>query len=298
MRSKLVPTKDGVNLYFVESGNLNSKEVILFLHGYPDTHQSWSNQLEFFSKEYRVGAFDIRGAGRSSAPLERSGYRIQELMNDVDLILNSFVGKDTLVHAVGHDWGAVILWSYISTPEREKRLKSFTAVSCPHPMMFFKNVFGKIFSLKPDKVSEAIQQILKSYYIFFFQIPYIPEFLWQNFTEELWRLLMQNSGLPERDPMYGLTKEEILSHTVNCINLYREAMQSGVQPLPRNPIQLPVALFIPEDDLALTPELYDETENFVRNLKVYRIQANHWVHRERPDWFNENLNSFLSSLKN
>jgi pimeloyl-ACP methyl ester carboxylesterase len=295
MNSKLVPTKDGVNLFLVEGGKSDSKETILFLHGYPDTHQSWQKQFDFFSKDYRVGAFDIRGAGKSSAPLERSGYRIEQLLSDVDQVIDSLVGKEGKIHAVGHDWGAVILWSYISHPERESRLKSFSAVSCPHPMLFFKNVFGKIFTFKPDKIYEGLHQIVKSYYVLFFQVPFLPELIWQSFGEELWKLLMQNSGLSENDAMQGLTKEEILAHTVNCINLYREAMQSGVQPLPRNPIQLPVSLFLPEDDLALTPELYDETESFVRNLRTFRIQANHWVHRERPDWFNQNLDSFLKA---
>ncbi len=297
MNSRLIPRKDGVNLFLVESQKKDHQESILFIHGYPDTHKSWTKQLDYFSEKYHVAAFDIRGAGKSTPPIDRSGYRIEYLIEDVDHVITELVGKDEKIHLVGHDWGAIILWSYISNPEREARVKSFSAVSCPHPMMFFKNVFGKFFTLQPTKMYEALHQVVKSYYIFLFQIPFLPELLWENFGGQLWKFLMQNSGLSENDPMLDLTPEEIKTHTINCINLYREAMQSGIHPLPRTPIQTPVALFIPEEDLALTPELYDETESFVRNLKTFRIQANHWVHRERPDWFNHNLESFLNYTK-
>ncbi len=298
MNSRLVASSEGVNLYLVQS-DLPSKdaETILFLHGYPDTHISWEKQLQFFSKNYRVAAFDIRGAGKSSIPAEQRSYRMTELVRDTDRVIDELVGKEGKVHLVGHDWGSLIFWSYISAPENQKRVLSFSAVACPHPMLFYKNIFGKILAFRPEAVFEGMQQFLKSYYIFFFQFPFIPEFVWENFTTDMWSLLMKNSGLPESDSMYKLTPEEIKSCTVHTINLYREIFKNGAPQLPRIPLQLPISVFIPEDDLAITPEVYDNVDTIARNLKINRIQANHWVHRERPDWFNQNLNSFLRSVK-
>lgn len=294
MKAKLLAAGEGINIYLKYSDMpKNSDESILFVHGYPDSHSSWEKQLDFFKTEFQVGAFDLRGAGKSTAPFDRSGYRISELVNDLKSVIDDMVGKDGKIHLVGHDWGSIICWSFLSSPENEKRVLSYSAVTCPHPMMFYKNIFGKLFSFDPNRVAEGLNQILKSYYMLFFQIPMIPEFLWKNFTIPLWEMLMKTAGIPENDPMRRLSADEILSFTLNTVNLYREALQTGVPSLPRIPIQIPVAMFIPEDDLALSPELYDETETYVRNLRYFRIQANHWVHREKPDWFNQTLYSFI-----
>ena len=298
MESRLIASSEGVNLYMVQS-NMPSKdaETIVFLHGYPDTHSSWEKQLSFFSKNYRVAAFDIRGAGKSSVPAEQRSYRMSELLRDTDRIIDELVGKDGKVHLVGHDWGSIIFWSYISIPENLRRVLSFSAVAAPHPMLFYKNIFGKILAFRPEAVLEGFQQMFKSYYVLLFQFPFIPEFVWENFTQDMWNLLMKNSGLPENDPMYKLSSDEIKSCTIHTINLYREIFKNGAPSLPRIPLQIPVSIFIPEDDLAITPEVYDNVDTIARNLRINRIQANHWVHRERPDWFNQNLGSFLKSVK-
>ncbi len=298
MESRLVASSEGTNLYLLQS-SLPSKdaETIIFLHGYPDTHNSWEKQMDHFSKNYRVAAFDLRGAGKSSVPAEQRSYRMSELIRDTDRVIDELVGKSGKVHLVGHDWGSIIFWSYISLPENQKRVLSFSAVSCPHPMLFYKNIFGKLLAFQPESIYEGLQQVLKSYYMLFFQFPWIPEFVWENFTSELWTTLMKSSGLPESDSMNKLTPEEIKACTVHTVNLYREIFKNGAPHLPRVPIQIPISVFIPEDDLAITPEAYDGTDSIARNLKINRIQANHWVHRERPDWFNQNLGSFLRSVK-
>jgi pimeloyl-ACP methyl ester carboxylesterase len=297
MNSKLIATEDGVNLYAAYTDKpSDTSETILFLHGFPDTNLSWSKQVPFFSKDYQIITYDLRGAGKSSPPVEPSGYSMDYLMKDLNLVIEKIVGKDKKIHLVGHDWGAIIMWSLLSEKGREKNFLSFTAVSCPHPMIFFKNIIGKMFAMKPMKFMEGFQQLLRSYYILLFQLPFIPEFIWTNFTNELWKLLMSNSGLSETDPLRNLSKEEILKATVNSVNMYRQILRNGPPPLPRISLDIPVAMFIPEDDLALTPEVYDDTSSIARNIRTFRIQANHWVHRERPDWFNDNLQEFLASL--
>ncbi len=294
MNSKLVPVPKGINLYLQYTDKpFPEAETILFLHGYPDTHKTWDKQIDFFKKNYRVAVTDLRGAGLSSAPMDSSGYRIESILSDFDSIIEELVGKEEKIHLVGHDWGSVLFWSYLSYPERQRKVKSFSAVACPHPSLFFKNTFGKLASFQPQKIWEGINQMKKSYYILFFQIPMLPEFLWQTFTEEIWKFVMQNSGLSENDKMHFLTRDEVVAATVNNINLYRQALQHGVQELPKSPLSLPVALFIPEDDAMISPEVYEDSETVASKLRVFRVQANHWVHRERPDWFNQNLFEFI-----
>ncbi|MCB1178740.1 MAG: alpha/beta fold hydrolase [Leptospiraceae bacterium] len=294
MNSKLLPADNGINLFveYSDPGFPNA-DTIFFLHGYPDTHKTWEKQIDFFKNHFKIINADIRGAGQSSPPRDRKGYQSKELINDVNKIINEFVSRDSKVHLVGHDWGAVIFWSYLSNPENQRRIHSFSAVACPHPSLFFKNTFGKMFSFNPKKIGEGWKQFAKSYYILLFQLPFVPEFLWENFTEDIWEFVMTNSGLSESDKMNFLTKEEVVSFTKNNINLYREALQSGFESLPPAPLNIPVSLFIPEDDTLISPEVYDESESIVSKLRTFRIQANHWIHRERPEWFNQKLYQFL-----
>ncbi|MDX1957655.1 MAG: alpha/beta fold hydrolase [Leptospiraceae bacterium] len=294
MNSRLIPTSGGINLFLTYSDMPEpDAETILFIHGYPDTQISWQRQMDYFRKKYRVAAFDTRGSGKSSSPIDRSGYSANELTNDVQTVIDFLVGKEGKVHLVGHDWGSIISWTFLSTGENQKRVFSFSAVTCPHPMMFYRNVFGKLFSLEPNRIAEGGSQLVRSFYILLFQLPFLPEFLWETFTKEIWSIILEQGDIPEDDPMRKLTPEEILARTKNSVNLYREAMQGGVVPLPKNPFDVPISVFIPEDDVVLTPELYDGMESYVKNLKTYRIQANHWVHKERPDWFNKSLEEFL-----
>ncbi|HNI98358.1 MAG TPA: alpha/beta fold hydrolase, partial [Leptospiraceae bacterium] len=109
MKAKLLAAGEGINIYLKYSDMpKNSDESILFVHGYPDSHSSWEKQLDFFKTEFQVGAFDLRGAGKSTAPFDRSGYRISELVNDLKSVIDDMVGKDGKIHLVGHDWGSII----------------------------------------------------------------------------------------------------------------------------------------------------------------------------------------------
>ncbi len=59
-------------------------------------------------------------------------------------------------------------------------------------------------------------------------------------------------------------------------------MMGGLPRLPDPPIEIPVSIVIPEDDLAIRPLSYNKTEEIASNLKIYNLKANHWVHREKP----------------
>ena len=152
-------TTNGIQLHYVEEG---SGELVILLHGFPEYWYSWRNQIPVLSKTHRVVAVDMRGFNLSDKPQDIAAYSMDKLAKDIaDLI--SALGEERAI-LIGHDWGAGVAWATaILYPERISKLG---IINVPHPYEMQK-------ALKGGNIS----QLLKSYYIFLFQIPRLPEYL-------------------------------------------------------------------------------------------------------------------------
>lgn len=287
---------------FVKSGPLNiytqynstfqeeDREAILFVHGFPDNHHSWSYQMNYFKDRYNVAAIDLRGVGRSTAPNSTEEYYIPYHFADFTAV-KEFLSADKPIHLVGHDWGAILLWYYLSDVKLNKNVKSYTAVSCPHVSIALNNA-QKMGLQNP---LEFLNQIFKSWYIYLFQIPFLPEFALENFTEQIWSFAMRKGELPANDAMRNYAKQEIIDMTKNSVNLYRQILRKGIPPLPPH-LDTPISLIIAERDLAISPKAYQNHEEYCSHLSKYTLNANHWSHREMPDKVNEIIeNQVLSA---
>ncbi|MEM7180070.1 MAG: alpha/beta fold hydrolase [Spirochaetota bacterium] len=271
-------------------------ETIIFIHGYPDTHTTWSKQIDAFKENYRLVLYDLRGTGGSTPPHDRTGYHIDYLMNDLNCVIKELAGNEK-VHIVGHDWGGIIAWSYLSIPSYAEKVKSFTAIGAPHPTLATKNIMDSLQTLDPFAWFQAIQQILKSWYVGFLQIPRLAEFFLFASPESIWNALISQSGIPPEDEMRHKNRQEILSSTVGPINMYRELVQGGLPPLPPEPIQIPVSVITADKDLALTNIVFENVERLATKVDIRKMDTNHWVHREKPDEFNRLLGIFLKRTK-
>ncbi len=293
MAEKMIPTTDGkLHVYYSEPPQKGA-DWIFFLHGYPDSHQTFSYQIEHLKNRYGIIAMDMPGVAESEPPQSRAGYHIENLLPRLNQVMDDIAGNKTPLHLVGHDWGAIILWVFICHPLYAKRVKSYTAISGPHPAMARKNLIDKLSSLEPAKMNEAIRQALMSTYIFFFQTPFVPEFVWRAAPSFVWKNTMRRGGVPSYDPIYELSDHEILAQVIHPINLYRELVQGMPIDLPER-IEIPVQVIIPNHDFAISPQIYDNLTDYVSYLTVQSLEANHWVHRERPDAVNRFLDEFLA----
>ncbi|MFZ5629209.1 MAG: alpha/beta fold hydrolase [Spirochaetota bacterium] len=268
-----------------------SDTAILFIHGWPDSHDTWSHQMDYFSAKYRVGAMDLPGVGGSDAPAERSGYHIDNILPVVSAAVKALKSKK--VHLVAHDWGAIISWVFASRPEYASQIASFTAVSGPHPALARENLFGKFRSLNPSKMLEGVQQTAKSWYIYLFQLPHVPDFIFNNFGRLVWPRALMQGGVPEGDPLLDASQEEISRNVVNPLNLYREMLQGQWIEVPQR-IDIPVQVIIPNHDLAITPEIYSNVTDVAPQAQLHYVDANHWVQRSHPQLVNELVEKFIS----
>ena len=199
------------------------------------------------------------------------------------------------MHLVGHDWGAIISWYYILKPERLKKIKSLTTISCPNPSVARENLVEAFSSFDISNIGQAMGQVSKSWYAIFFQIPFMPEFVLDNFGEAVWKYAMSRAELPENDPMLTYGPEKIRKISKNTINLYRQLAIELPSSIPEKKISIPVQMIIPKQDLAIEPFIYDNTEKHVEKLTVSKLDGNHWIHRQHPQKVNKLIKEFISS---
>ncbi|HRP69688.1 MAG TPA: alpha/beta fold hydrolase, partial [Turneriella sp.] len=274
----------------MQVAGLDEGDAILFIHGWPDSHDTWSHQMEYFSKNYRVGALDLPGVGGSDAPTERVGYHIDNILPLIQKAIETLGGKKT--HLVAHDWGAIISWVFASRPEYAKYIASYTAVSGPHPGLARDYLFSRLKSFDPQKIADALRQMAKSWYIYLFQLPFVADYVLGNFGRAVWPRALMQGGVPEKDPMLNASNEEIARIAVNPLNLYRELIQGKWLEVPTR-IDTKVQVIIPKEDLAITPEIYSNVLEVAPHAVMHYLDANHWVQRSHPSLVNQYLEMFI-----
>src|SRR5258706_1880596 len=154
---RLVET-NGVRLHCAVDG---AGPLALFLHGFPESWYSWRHQLAALAPHFRVVAPDLRGYNESDKPGGVAAYALKELVADVVGLVAAFEARDAVI--VAHDWGGAIAWQFaMDHPELTKRL---VVMNSPHLAIF------------QQQLRANPRQLLKSWYMFFFQIPWLPETL-------------------------------------------------------------------------------------------------------------------------
>ena len=178
-------TRDGLTFDVVDSGPLDGDPVVL-LHGFPERASSWRKVSPILHERgLRTFAPDQRGYSRGARPPHRWNYRIQELVADVVALIEEI---GTPVHLVGHDWGAAVGWTVAG--RHPDLVRTWTAVSVPHPAAFTKALLTS-------------PQLVRSWYMLAFQVPWVPESRADQFPAAL-----RKGGMTRED--VARFKEEIL----------------------------------------------------------------------------------------
>ncbi|MGY6215972.1 alpha/beta fold hydrolase [Methylolobus aquaticus] len=271
-----------VRLHYVEAGQ---GTLVLLLHGFPEFWYAWRRQIPaLVDAGFRVIALDQRGYNTSEKPLGIAPYRLEHLVDDVVGIIRA-AGEDSAI-VVGHDWGGAIAWSVaMAHPEVVQRL---VVLNGPHPRRVFEEF-------------RTASQLLKSWYVFFFQLPWLPEWLLRraNFAS-LDRVLSRdpvNSAAFNPDDIEAyrsaLAQPGALTAT---INYYRALFRRNPLDIYRaaRPIVCPTLLIWGEQDRYLGLRFTEGLERWVSNLTVARIpEASHWVQADAPETVNALLLDFL-----
>jgi len=269
---------NGVKLHYVTSG---SGPLMLMLHGFPEFWYSWRHQIREFARDYQVVALDLRGYNNSDKPPQKSAYQIAELSKDVAGVIRGLGYQNSVL--VGHDWGGSIAWNFAyAYPEMLSRL---IVMNMPHPAKFSAGLRRR-------------QQLLRSWYIFFFQLPLIPELRLQRSDYQAMVDVMRSSAIDKS----AFTQADIEAFKQAAakpgalramLNYYRNINIILGQ---RNwgMLDIPTLMIWGERDIFLGQELTYGTEEYVRDLQIrYIPNCSHWVQQEQPLLVNQYMGEFL-----
>ncbi len=273
---------NGVRLHVVLAGPKDGPPLVL-LHGFPEYWGGWRKNIPaLVAAGFRVIVPDQRGYNLSEAPGDVRAYRLDELSKDIIGILDHFGIQQTFL--VGHDWGAAVAW--VMALQYPERIQKLGILNVPHPIATVK------------VIRKSPKQMLKSWYIGFFQIPWLADWLMSlnNFSGAI-NLLRASSKagtfseaeLDEYRKAYanagGLT---------GMINWYR-AMLRFRPSIPRDVrIKVPVLILWGKQDLALSYEMAEQSLRYCQDGRLVAFDdATHWVQHDELEAVAKELLGFL-----
>ena len=261
--------------------------LALCLHGFPESKFSWRFQLPLLARlGYLAWAPNLRGYGGSSRPKGVAAYDIDKLVADVEGLIAASGATETLL--IAHDWGAIIAWH--CAMRRIRTLTRLVIMNVPHPSRF------------AEDIGQNPKQRRKSWYVAFFQLPWLPE-----------RMLTRNGAKAVGQAFLGMAvdksrfPEPVLDHyrsnallpgaMTAMVNYYRAAWKAGKARMSpaRNTVEVPTLIVWGKEDTALEASLVPGTERFVPDLTVrYLPGVSHWVQQEAPETVNLMLEAWLT----
>ncbi|XP_048579287.1 epoxide hydrolase 4 [Nematostella vectensis] len=279
-----VTTASKLKFHYVANGN-PSKPLMLCLHGFPEFWYSYRHQLRAFHDKYRVVAVDLRGYGESAKPEGVSQYATKLLIKDVKEIVEALGYSSCIL--VAHDWGGAIAWHVPSAfPELVDKL---IILNAPHFSVFKKYLYSHFSQMK------------KSWYMCFFQVPYIPEMFLASNDMEAFKIFRNK----KKPGMFTDEDIEAWKYTFGKpgsftppLNYYRNIFSSSSSrsDAPKTKISVPVMVVWGTADLALEKEMNDGLDQYVEDLTIRYIEgASHWVQQDEPELVNMYIQEFLDT---
>ncbi len=261
--------------------------LALCLHGFPEHAISWRHQIPLLVRlGYRVWAPNQRGYGNTSRPRAIEAYDPKHLVADVAALIDA--SGATSVTLIGHDWGAAIAWLFAI--KRVRPLEKLVILNVPHPGPFSR------------ALRHSARQRLRSWYMAFFQLPALPEYLLGlGGARAIGAAFSRSACDPSRFPKELLDFYRARASEPGALGAmlawYRAAARGGMAAQLSGgiaTIDVPTLLLWGEEDVALGKETTYGTDRYVSDLQVqYLPGASHWVQQDAPDRVNERLAAFL-----
>jgi pimeloyl-ACP methyl ester carboxylesterase len=239
-------------------------ELVLFLHGWPETSYMWKKLMSSFSENgFYCVAPNLRGFSKDACPKGKKHYSLNKLAKDV-LDISKFLNKPKF-HLVGHDWGAGIGWKVVH--DYSDRILSWTGISVPH-----LQAFGK--AIVVDK-----EQSKMSLYIKRFQIPYLPEMRIRKSDFKILKRLWKNSESNEIDDYLKIFRNP--KQLTASINYYRSnytLLKKAAKDQILGDINVPTLFIWGNKDVAIGSYSVSESHQYMKNdYEFLELDSGHWL---------------------
>jgi pimeloyl-ACP methyl ester carboxylesterase len=289
-----VTLASGIELDVVDVGPRDAT-VLIFLHGFPESHRTWRHQIAHLSTRFRCIAPDQRGYRGSSAPQGVEKYTPDKLIGDVFQLADALgVAQFTIL---GHDWGGALAWG-VAMLGQGTRVTRAVIANAPHPVIF------------PRLLWTDPQQRAASQYMRAFRDTGNDTLVREH---GLGALLMKALNWTRSPVMEDAERDALLKDWANpdaaiaMLNWYRAssidvppmdaafALPEGYADAPLPPLSIPTLVIWAMDDMALPPCNLEGLDKLVTSLTIERVPAcGHFVPWEAPDKVNAALDRFLA----
>ncbi|MFJ7900373.1 SDR family oxidoreductase [Streptomyces sp. NPDC096198] len=284
----------GVELSVAELGD-PGRPVVMLVHGYPDSKEVWSEVAARLADRFHVVLYDVRGHGRSTAPSPlRGGFTLEKLTDDF-LAVADAVSPGRPVHLVGHDWGSVQSWEFVTVHRTEGRIASFTSMSGPSLDHLGHWIKRRTHRPTPRRAAQLLGQGARSWYVYLLHTPALPELAWRGPLGKHWADVLRRG---ERVPGGAYPAPSLPTDAAHGAWLYRD----NVRPRLHHPrtdayAHAPVQLITPVGDRFLSERLHDELDRWVPQLTRRTLPAGHWIPRTPPEQVASWIGEFVTSVE-
>lgn len=260
-------SRQGLTFEVNDTGPIDGRPVLL-LHGFPTDRSSWDRIAPVLNGAgLRTLAPDQRGYSPGARPSATHAYRLEELVADVVALIDAAASTEAAsqkVHVVGHDWGGAVAW--LLAGNHPERVASVTSLSTPHPA-----------ALSRTFRSGDLDQLRRSWYMAFFQLPYLPERL----VAATFRSWLTATGLPPDDVSRYAARLASAQALSGPLAWYRAARSSR---LSAHRVAVPTTYVWGRDDAALGRHAAQLTREHVTGPYAFiELPAGHWLPETRPD---------------
>lgn len=281
-----MPT-NGIHLEVAVAGPEDGTPIFL-LHGFPESWYCWRFQIPALAAAgYRVYAPNLRGYGGSDKPRGVRHYGIDDLADDIAGLLDH-LGLESAAIA-GHDWGGAIVWHFGA--RHPSRAKGLCVMNCPPAAVVRKTIFS------------SLAQARKSWYIFVFQLPWLPEWMLStNNYARPWaamaKMATHRDKFTEADRAIYMEAWTQPYAVTAMLNYYRAVLRVPPKQRSAEPIEAPMTLIWGTADHALNEAMIEPTRAYARDLEVHRLEGiSHWVNVDAADRVNDLLIAWLRKLE-
>ena len=260
---------DGVELAVYRWGNPQGIPLLL-VHGYPDNHHIWLPLIEQLAGEFQLFAYDVRGCGHSARPARLRDYQLPHLSRDLQAVIRA-VSPDRPVHLLAHDWGSIQSWETVTEPHCADLLASYTSLSGPCLDHVGHWLRARLQQRSAAGLRSVAKQLLQSWYIALFHLPWLPELTWRLGLARYWPQVvrrLEGSRLA--------SNPQQLADGCHGIALYRANFIRRLYNPRARYTQVPVQLLVPSADRFVNPRLFDDLAQWAPNLQRREVAAGHW----------------------
>ncbi len=292
---KRVTLANGIELDVADEGAADAPALI-FLHGFPENHRTWRNQVAYFSDRYRCIAPDQRGYRGSSKPPEVSDYTPDKLIGDVFLLADA-LGIDTFT-VLGHDWGGAIAWGTAIAGQMNGRVTRAVIANAPHPAIFQKLLYTNPHQRELSQYMRGFRDTANDALVR---------------EHGLGGILLQEIKWDSADTMEPAERAELLNDWQDrdaafaMLNWYRASpidippmdapyeIPAGWAPPALPNLSIPTLVIWGMDDLALPPENLEGLDSIIDDLTLVKVPGSgHFVPWEAPQAVSGAIDAFLA----